>query len=218
MTEQLVAAIASLNEVLVDNGIEMIPVSSAFDDQAQATFRADLLQLGIDPAEPENVQAALAGFVIGIKVLAQQNLPLPYIAQHVGLADKLVSILDAEPVDVAELPDLGFLEGVELPDASSVILCTQCEANPAAVEISPTSRLCFACTRAVVLGGIAAVRLANHGWPQVGGPGFERGPDPQPRDETGRWVADIGPKSWREMTIADLMGWKGKHRRRRGQD
>lgn len=206
MTEQIAAKLAELRRELGEAGAPIPPSTSHFRDQAQTSFRLDLLESGIDPS-PENLPAALAGFLVGIKVGIQQNLPLALIAQYVGLCESLLPMLDQPPVDTSTLPDLGFMDSWSIPEQptneepepESQMCANGC--GTSADVLTPWGFYCAACALRKIRSVIEGAR------PQVGGPNFNRGPDP---------VADVGPKRFWDMTINDLIGRKGKHRRKDG--
>ena len=61
-------------------------------------------------------------------------------------------------------------------------LCTMCGAERAVLDFPDGQSLGPVCARGIVTGGMAAMRMSGivMARPQVGGPTFNRGPDPEP--------------------------------------
>jgi hypothetical protein len=186
MTAELRETLAAVREGLAECGVEVCPASQALQDQIQTAFRVDLAANGVRPSTTEEMAAAVVGLTCAIKPMVQQDLPLLSVAMFVGLCECLVPMIDAPMVDPGELPDLDFLSDIEFAMPQAIELCTNCHENEATFRLPNGSRWCHVCVA-------KAAPLLGSARPQVGGPGFER-----------EEMADVGPKSWRDLTVSEL--------------
>lgn len=181
--------LAQVRKTLNEMGVPEIPVTVALRDQAQASFRSDLVYMGLDPAGEGVLESALAGLVVGMKLNIQQNIPSILISQYVSIAECVLAMLAADHVDISDLPDPGFDEmfaSLRLPDAvevevESVPACARCGTAPAVLGL-----WCVSCAQKLM----ADIGRQLGSRPQVGGPGFNRGPDGRFEPE-----ADVGPQN-----------------------
>lgn len=208
IAETLAGLRASLSEV----GVPDYHVTLAVRDQAEASFRVDLVSLGLDPSQEGTIAAAIAGLIVGVKLLIQQQVSPILISQYVGVAETLLPMISNEPTDVSTLPDMDFLSQLDLPGTQQpeVELCSMCHQSPAVLDMGNGSELCTGCARGIVTGGMQAMRLSGMGpqRPQVGGPGFQRGPDVEPTE------TEVVPTSFWDRTVSEVLG-RGKHRKKR---
>jgi hypothetical protein len=189
----IASTLAEMREFLSKNGVEQPEVSLAVRDQLMAGFRADLLSLGVDPADETIAEPVLAGFTVGLKVLIQQQVDFRLLVYYTTLCEILLPLLDGDVVDVSDLPSL-----------ESDLPCSMCGVSPVMLEMYLGVGLCAECAKKAVRGGMQAMRVSGFVRPQVGGPGFNRGSE-EPVD--GR------PKSWLDRTVSELFA-RGKHRRK----
>lgn len=202
--------LANVRQALTESGIPEYTVTPYVRDQAQASFRVDMVSLCVDPANGLSIEAALAGMLVGMKCMIQQDLPLPLISQYVGVCEALLPLLGQEPVDVSGLPSMDFLNDVTLPAPAPPrapeprYSCSKCGGPDAIVPVGQNGiRFCVRCAGDLVYGGMQAMRLSgNSPRPQVGGPGFQRGPDPAPE----------APQRWYDQTFGELFGRLRKKR------
>jgi hypothetical protein len=190
----IASTLAEMREFLSKNGVEQPEVSLAVRDQLMAGFRADLLSLGVDPADETIAEPVLAGFTVGLKVLIQQQVDFRLLVYYTTLCEILLPLLDGDVADVSDLPSL-----------ESDALCSMCGANPVVLNTDTGLGLCAECVKTALRGATEAMRLAGVVRPQVGGPGFNRGSEEPVAERR---------KSWRDRTLSELFA-RGKHRRTR---
>ena len=192
IAETLAGVRASLAQV----GVPPPETNMTLRDQTRASFRVDLLSLGVDPAAEGVLEAALAGLVVGMKLLIQQQIPVMLIAQYVGVCETLLPMISEQPADVSELPDVDFLRSLhfgEEPEEPEEI-CTLCGLHPAVLDLANGMNVCLGCAKGIVTGGMEMMRRSGMlpERPQVGGPTFSRGSD------------TVGPESWWDTKLRDL--------------
>jgi hypothetical protein len=157
-------------------GLALPAIPTSARDQIGAAFRADLVSLGIDTALDGALFHAFAGLAIGLKVLIQQNADLALLNHYLSICEFLDPIIGTEQSDLSSLPDVDFLTSLNLAPVEPPVLrfaCSKCGGSDAVVPVG-SLYFCIPCASVIAQGGLAALRLAGQGMPQVGGPESNR--------------------------------------------
>lgn len=180
---------AGIRTGLEEMGIPSPSVPLSMRDQITASFRSDLVSLGIDTAEDGMINAAIAGLAVGTKMLIQQGVLASLLNHYVSICECLLPMIDTPHADLSSLGDMDFLKSLNLRTSEPEVkfACSKCGGSDAVVAAGPY-HFCVPCAGELVFGGMTAMRLA--GPPQVGGPGFQSAhtgvvPGLEGTDETG---------------------------------
>jgi hypothetical protein len=108
---------AEMRRQLAEAGIAIYVPPGAID-QVRAAFRLDLMQVGVDTGNLDQVGGAVAGLTCSLKMLNMIGLADANVVAHfVGLYDIIVSLLDVDyDAEVSRLSKSWGLPDVDQPD------------------------------------------------------------------------------------------------------
>lgn len=180
-------------------GIEPAPLAQV--DQVRQSYRSDLVALGVDPGDHEQLAATFAGFAVATRAFIQAGHSAPCIAGFVRIALALLPMLDMEPVALDTLPEMDFLTDLNFDSSEPHVepavtyACSMCGGSDDVVGIPVpwgAIAMCVKCRAQTQVAGqdvppqIRALaqefvrRLNSPGAMrvmQIGGPGFNRPSD-----------------------------------------